>query len=382
MAVTVVDETKSNAKTSFTFAATASHDSIDGSESSDGAADKERVVARSVGSSLHGTGECKPCAWFWKPQGCQNGEECMHCHLCPHNAIRDRKKLHAAVRKELAQVPQQVEPSSNLEAESKAGKDGPEIEQGAQLVDPSELRLRGKPSKGSALHGTGECKPCAWFWHPKGCQKDEECEFCHFCPLGELKLRRKVRVQQLRGGVDEGGVESLSSPKYITIQAAKPAPDELSLGNKKPSDASTQVLNDARLKPQAEVSVGSESHGTGECKPCAWFWKPEGCKNDKECLYCHLCPEGERRRKKKEKHVIMNETFKGPIHLSIRHQLAFQNQIIEQQQQHLANLQTQMFMQQQMMWASGAMINSVGMDVGQYNNFDEDDEEEDEALPS
>merc|ERR1712014_459465 len=94
-----------------------------------------------------------------------------------------------------------------------------------------------------------------------------------------------------------------SSPKYVTMRAAKPAPDELILGNKKPGDACTQVLNNTRHKAQAEVSVGSDSHGTGECKPCAWFWKPEGCKNGKGCLYCHLCPQGERERKKKEKHA-------------------------------------------------------------------------------
>lgn len=39
----------------------------------------------------------RPCAWFWKPkatrglgifwnpfcQGCDNGRDCHHCHLCP-----------------------------------------------------------------------------------------------------------------------------------------------------------------------------------------------------------------------------------------------------------------------------------------------------------
>eukprot|EP00930_Biecheleria_cincta_P001460 TRINITY_DN1025_c0_g1_i1.p1 TRINITY_DN1025_c0_g1~~TRINITY_DN1025_c0_g1_i1.p1 ORF type:complete len:399 (-),score=86.32 TRINITY_DN1025_c0_g1_i1:143-1273(-) len=369
MAQAVVDESNSNAKTNSTVAAAAEHESIDGGESSDGSADKERLAVPSIGSRLHGTGECKPCAWFWKPQGCQNDKDCLHCHLCPRNAIKDRKKLHAAVRKEIAQVPQQVEPSGILEAESKAEKDGTEIEEGAQFVDTSELRLRGKPSKGSLLHGTGECKPCAWFWHPKGCENDEECEFCHFCPLGELKVRRKQRVQQLRGGYDE----SVDSPKYVSLPAALPAD-----GSGKPSDTSTQVLNDARPTAQAQVSVGSAPHGTGECKPCAWFWKPGGCQNGKECLHCHLCPDGELRRKKKEKTVTIGVKKKnpGPAHLSVRQQLAFQNQIIQQQQQHLAQLQAQMLVQQQMMWAAGAMGNSMGVEFGQYNNIDQDDADE------
>merc|ERR1712151_838217 len=46
----------------------------------------------SKGSMFHGSGECKPCAWFYKPQGCQNGAECLHCHLCPENEIQARRR--------------------------------------------------------------------------------------------------------------------------------------------------------------------------------------------------------------------------------------------------------------------------------------------------
>lgn len=46
----------------------------------------------SVGSVLHGTGGCKPCAWFWKEQGCRNGAECQHCHLCDKSEIKARRK--------------------------------------------------------------------------------------------------------------------------------------------------------------------------------------------------------------------------------------------------------------------------------------------------
>merc|ERR1711937_942314 len=41
---------------------------------------------------MHGTGSCKPCSWFWKPQSCQYGLECRHCHLCPEGELRKRKK--------------------------------------------------------------------------------------------------------------------------------------------------------------------------------------------------------------------------------------------------------------------------------------------------
>lgn len=50
----------------------------------------------SVGSILHGTGSCKPCAWFWKPQGCHNGTECGHCHLCPAGESKHRRQAKMA----------------------------------------------------------------------------------------------------------------------------------------------------------------------------------------------------------------------------------------------------------------------------------------------
>lgn len=370
MASEVVDECVSKAKEG-SIEAAAAHDSLDGDKLSEGSPDE----VPSVGSRLHGSGECKPCAWFWKPQGCQNARECMHCHLCPRNSIKDRKKLHATARKELAQVPQQVELSGIMEAV------GEEVKAAANPVllgaDVKEIEP-GKPSKGSALHGTGECKPCAWFWHPKGCQNAEDCEFCHFCPEGELKLRRKLKIQNLRGGA---GDESSSSPKYVTLQAAKEHSEGTSITTT-PSDTSTKVLSDARPEAQAAISVGSASHDTGECKPCAWFWKPGSCANGKECLHCHLCPEGELRRKKKEKTSMASGKKKtnGPASLSVRQQLAFQNQVIHQQQESLAHLQGQMFMQQQMMWAAAMGYPPTDMNMRQlYTDHDDEDEEEESS---
>jgi len=55
------------------------------------------------------------------------------------------------------------------------------------------------PSPGSAEHGTGECKPCAWFWKPQGCSNGANCGHCHLCPQGELKARKKLKRASLRG---------------------------------------------------------------------------------------------------------------------------------------------------------------------------------------
>eukprot|EP00930_Biecheleria_cincta_P097899 TRINITY_DN89584_c0_g1_i1.p2 TRINITY_DN89584_c0_g1~~TRINITY_DN89584_c0_g1_i1.p2 ORF type:complete len:221 (+),score=26.65 TRINITY_DN89584_c0_g1_i1:52-663(+) len=48
-------------------------------------------------------------------------------------------------------------------------------------------------------------------------------------------------------------------------------------------------------------SNGSLSHGAGNCRPCAWFWKDRGCRNATACTYCHLCPQDELKSRKKAK---------------------------------------------------------------------------------
>lgn len=67
----------------------------------------------------------------------------------------------------------------------------------APHVTPLERR---KPelSLGSAEHEGGECRPCAWFWRPQGCQNGEACRHCHLCLQGEVKVRRKVKLVTLR----------------------------------------------------------------------------------------------------------------------------------------------------------------------------------------
>eukprot|EP00931_Biecheleriopsis_adriatica_P027480 TRINITY_DN16529_c0_g1_i2.p1 TRINITY_DN16529_c0_g1~~TRINITY_DN16529_c0_g1_i2.p1 ORF type:complete len:336 (+),score=55.77 TRINITY_DN16529_c0_g1_i2:82-1008(+) len=62
------------------------------------------------------------------------------------------------------------------------------------------LDVRRLPSKGSIHHSRGQCRPCAWMWKPRGCQNDFECDYCHLCPEGELKNRKKMKVTAIRMG--------------------------------------------------------------------------------------------------------------------------------------------------------------------------------------
>jgi len=52
--------------------------------------------------------------------------------------------------------------------------------------------------------------------------------------------------------------------------------------------------------PQTEIfTAGSARHGHGQCKPCAFSWKPEGCQSGTGCKFCHICLPGEKQRRKK-----------------------------------------------------------------------------------
>merc|ERR1711907_595906 len=56
----------------------------------------------SVGSAAHEAGTCKPCAFLWKDPkqpGCQNGRQCVFCHLCPPGEVKARKKQKMFMRK-------------------------------------------------------------------------------------------------------------------------------------------------------------------------------------------------------------------------------------------------------------------------------------------
>jgi hypothetical protein len=47
-------------------------------------------------------------------------------------------------------------------------------------------------------------------------------------------------------------------------------------------------------------TVGSAGHRIGKCKPCAFLYK-KGCLNGMACPFCHLCEEGEKQRRQKER---------------------------------------------------------------------------------
>ena len=83
-------------------------------------------------------------------------------------------------------------------------------------------------SLGSAGHGMGTCKPCAFF-HTKGCSSGKSCTFCHLCPPGEKKRRAKLikmaaklsNLQELSNLQAEQGLPAEQSPLPETLLGAE-----------------------------------------------------------------------------------------------------------------------------------------------------------------
>mmetsp|Transcript_104119 Transcript_104119/g.303997 ORF Transcript_104119/g.303997 Transcript_104119/m.303997 type:complete len:368 (+) Transcript_104119:135-1238(+) len=58
--------------------------------------------------------------------------------------------------------------------------------------------------------------------------------------------------------------------------------------------------------PNLQLSVGSQHHDVGRCKPCAFF-HTKGCTSGVKCVFCHLCPVHEKQRRKRLRRQICND---------------------------------------------------------------------------
>jgi len=209
----------------------------------------------SHGSALHGTGHCRPCAWFWKAQGCQNELDCGHCHLCPAGEIKARKKAKRTIMRMGLATPK-VEPGAELQA---ARALGTVFQQ--EALAPSEAESTAAPGSDQAS--------------TTGISGSE---------------------QELAAGSEQGSprAEGTQATKSHTESPVEPPPGLL-----------PQSLGNAQ-------SAGSVLHGTGNCRPCAWFWKPVGCQSGHNCAYCHECPEGAVKARKKCKQAMMRMGLSTP----------------------------------------------------------------------
>lgn len=96
--------------------------------------------------------------------------------------------------------------------------------------------------------------------------------------------------------------EASHPPGQEINRSAAPSSLEPALNDLVPAHA---VESSMAVAPS--MSLGSEKHGAGKCKPCAWYWKPRGCHNKDECFHCHSCPQGEVKRRQKVKRSAMRD---------------------------------------------------------------------------
>jgi hypothetical protein len=106
----------------------------------------------------------------------------------------------------------------------------------------------------------------------------------------------------------------LEQPLFLEVRRAKSAPSSpmASAASSAPPATVLELSNllQESLGSSELPTVGSAQHKFGECKPCAFFWKPEGCGNGVNCPFCHLCGPDEKKRRQKEKKAISKAKLK------------------------------------------------------------------------
>lgn len=224
----------------------------------------EGYTLDSLRVALHASGGCEPCAWYWKPQGCFHGRLCKRCHLCPQDEIakrrRAKKELFRTAKKERQlRAPQQQQP---LQQEPAVNNEDSE----------HTMRSRGPAEITGAVTSRHEQEsPCS---------------------------DGAVEIPFVK---ESGSVTSTDDePTRDLISEDSDAPDE-QIEHQELATGLTSTTQGAFFGVSG-FSLGAALHSTGECEPCAWFWKPQGCHHGPECRRCHLCQpeEGARRRRAKK----------------------------------------------------------------------------------
>ncbi|CAL1173637.1 unnamed protein product [Cladocopium goreaui] len=88
---------------------------------------------------------------------------------------------------------------------------------------------------------------------------------------------------------------------------SEPAKEVMKINDLRNLGSATDSGTEPSKPIQSIESIGSRLHESGLCKPCAWFWKPTGCRNGTECRHCHSCTLGEFNRRKRERRRLFRQ---------------------------------------------------------------------------
>lgn len=228
----------------------------------------------SRGSALHLSGNCRPCAWYWKPGGCQNGSDCGHCHLCPEGELKNRKKSKLVMMRLGLATPKPFNEVVDLTGFFPSG-DG---------------AGSGSEMESTACSSSPDTTTCSSSPEPEQARKNSSDE-------DEL-ISSVIGILGLEDAAGSPAHKTLETTSGLSLTAALFPPGLKASPN-------TLEAPPGLKAPPNTPSHGSTLHATGNCKPCAWFWKPSGCQNGRDCSYCHVCSEGEIKARKKSKHTAM-----------------------------------------------------------------------------
>lgn len=79
----------------------------------------------------------------------------------------------------------------------------PEVTNGNEVMKSAPPKMEQVPfatkwPEHEELHFRKACSPCAYYFKPDSCRLGAQCEFCHLCPRGEIKARKKLKARALR----------------------------------------------------------------------------------------------------------------------------------------------------------------------------------------
>lgn len=299
--------------------------------------EEQDLLLPSVGSADHGSGTCNPCAWYWKLDGCKNGQSCTRCHLCPKGELKARRKMKEKHLREQARIatdaPPLVEKQVSLGEEPAPAQC---IAQDIEKASNQEHANKEYPSLDSLWDSYfGEQSECPAkisvknsFIQVSAVLPEPESAFPSEPPTksapGAL-LTRLFRFKPKQGEASSEGLQKLASeetPLAIVSDTGSTTSKQSEEDTTCEFSSDTHSSFDYPETASEDEAVALESHALGRCTPCAYFWyKKDGCRVAENCKFCHLCKKGEIKKRKRE--LIRNLKVAGqyvpPAKISQRH---------------------------------------------------------------
>jgi len=249
----------------------------------------------SQGSLFHDLGACRTCAWFWKRSGCANGADCRHCHACPKSELKLRKKATKAAA--TAQSSAKANQQQALSISTRVCAKSPDS---AAAISPTL-------SEDSTTCSASDSLAPAWIsMKSRGSDslQSRARPISDSSGVARPELRVGIKNTFLDDFVDseheetEGSTVGVRAQRSRSLPPARPPPSEKTEGE------NMACYTAMPIRMEGLASVGSALHHFGACRPCTWFWKPEGCRNGQACRHCHLCTFGEIKARRKTKRVV------------------------------------------------------------------------------